>query len=495
MEQGIILFCDGGSRNNTSQGGAGWGGSGVHGYLYKRGETKKGAGMADWLVTLDGYVQKKHVKDGREVEEVEPLEYIDGVVSYPDLVTNNYTELYAAINGLRYAQQYEVKKILIFSDSRYLIDGMNEYLETWKSLGWKKRNGGDIANPEVWKELSSLRDEVLNNGLELEWRWVKGHDDEEGSIGNEIADRYATIGVMYSKMGSVVSEFTSTPAQGYWKNDIDKNKLICHRRLYFNTASDANIPGEYYLGEHGSDDELLGKRKSDGCYAVVRLKEPDPVIESVIGYAVAKAGNLDNIMAVRLDNLYRIDTYQDIRRHQHAAFIQPSSNDLSTICLDEQPLTKEFSRPMLAMRSVEILDSLANKLDLYLKKDASITVTDLTPIFYTSETKVKKKEEVVEYLLKPEFGVGFSDISLQANYNDGFNGLRQDKVILCMGIDIPHRNALKQMESTQPKISLITWSEEVNTFRYATVVENDGDVGIYAGWYSNYRLVASPKPV
>jgi hypothetical protein len=297
---------------------------------------------------------------------------------------------------------------------------------------------------------------------------------------------------MCSKGGEVRIEIDTTAAQGYWKNDVDKHPLICHRRMYFNTAKDGNTPGEYYIGEHGADDEILGTRKSDGCYGIVRLKTPEPVVETVLDHAIRSAGSLDNIMAVRLDNLFRVDTYQDIRRHGQFAFIQSNKYNLSTTCIDEQPLTTEFTRPMLAMRAVEAIDALADILKLYQSRDPSVTTTDITDVFYTTETKVKKKEEVKETLLKPEFGVGYTDVKVEANYNDGVNGLRQAPVILVLGLDLPHRNSLKQLETYSPKVTLVTWSDEVNTFRFATVIEAGDDLGIYVGQYSNLRLIAPP---
>jgi len=491
MNQGMICYCDGGSRAPHARGGPGWGGFGIHGYLYRTvEELKKGAGIPDWIPTSDGYLKKKNVATV-EHTEVEVIHYIDGVGSFGIDITNNYAELQAAINALRHAQQYVITRILIVSDSRYVIDGMTNYVDNWASYGWKKRNGEEIANLSLWKELVDLRDGLRQHGVTIDWRWVKGHDEENGNIGNDIADRYATIGVMASKGSSVKIEIDTTEAQGYWKNDVDKHPLLCHKRLYFNTGEGVNTPGQYYIGEHGSDDELLGKRKSDGCYGIVRLKNPEPVVEVVINHAVSAANTLDNIMAVRLDNLFRVDTYQDIRKHGRFAFIQPSSYNLSTTSIDEQPLTSEFTRPMLAIRAVESIDSLANKLEMYLSRDPSITTTDLTELFYNKETKVKKKVEVIETVLKPEYIVGFTDVKVDVNFNDGVNGLRQSSVILVLGLDLPHRNSLKQLETFDPKVTLIAWSEEANTFKYATVIEAGEDLGIYEGRYSNLRIVAT----
>lgn len=91
--------------------------------------------------------------------------------------TNNRMEMLAAIETLRSLQQ--PSKILIHSDSRYLIDCCSTWMKGWKRNGWK-RKGGELKNVDLLKIL----DELLVKH-QVSWQWVKGHS---GDVGNDYVD-------------------------------------------------------------------------------------------------------------------------------------------------------------------------------------------------------------------------------------------------------------------------------------------------------------------
>lgn len=96
--------------------------------------------------------------------------------------TNNRMELTAAIEGLNALK--EPCLVRLYSDSKYLIDGMTKgWARSWRSRGWKKSDGKPALNRELWKILLSL-DEYH----EIEYHWVKGH---AGNPYNERCDRLA----------------------------------------------------------------------------------------------------------------------------------------------------------------------------------------------------------------------------------------------------------------------------------------------------------------
>ena len=95
--------------------------------------------------------------------------------------TNNKMELTAAIKAV----QYFKKKIIIniYTDSKYLKDGITIWIKKWKLNGWKTSNKKKVKNSDLWK--------VLEEGIkdhEIHWVWVKGHDE---NIFNEKADMLA----------------------------------------------------------------------------------------------------------------------------------------------------------------------------------------------------------------------------------------------------------------------------------------------------------------
>ena len=95
--------------------------------------------------------------------------------------TNNRMALRSAIEGLRMLN----RKCTVYfvSDSRYLVDGIRQWLPNWKTNNWK-RKGGSILNLELWKELDrELQDHDVRP------KWVRGHD---GHPENEYANYLAT---------------------------------------------------------------------------------------------------------------------------------------------------------------------------------------------------------------------------------------------------------------------------------------------------------------
>ena len=74
-------------------------------------------------------------------------------------------------------------RVLFTSDSKYIVDGMTDWLPQWKARGWK-RKGGNLENLELWKEADAAVD-----AHEVQWRWVRGH---AGHPQNEYANFLAT---------------------------------------------------------------------------------------------------------------------------------------------------------------------------------------------------------------------------------------------------------------------------------------------------------------
>lgn len=99
--------------------------------------------------------------------------------------TNNRMELTAVIKGLQaLTRPCEVK---IVTDSKYVLQGVTEWMKNWKKNGWKTAAKKPVQNKELWIAL----DDALQQH-KVEWEWVKGHAGHEG---NERADDLANRGV------------------------------------------------------------------------------------------------------------------------------------------------------------------------------------------------------------------------------------------------------------------------------------------------------------
>lgn len=93
--------------------------------------------------------------------------------------TNNRMELMAAINGLK-AVKKEGIPIEIFTDSKYVRDGITIWIKRWKANRWKASSGKQVKNQELWREL-----DALVKKLNPTFNWIPGHS---GVPENERAD-------------------------------------------------------------------------------------------------------------------------------------------------------------------------------------------------------------------------------------------------------------------------------------------------------------------
>lgn len=99
--------------------------------------------------------------------------------------TNNRMELMAVINALEALTK--PCHVQINSDSKYVLQGITEWMESWKQRGWLTASKKSVKNEDLWRRLDAAR-----NRHRIEWLWVKGHS---GDAGNDRADRLANMGI------------------------------------------------------------------------------------------------------------------------------------------------------------------------------------------------------------------------------------------------------------------------------------------------------------
>lgn len=99
--------------------------------------------------------------------------------------TNNRMELTAVIKALEALTK--PCAVELNSDSKYVLQGITEWLENWKKRGWRTANKGAVKNEDLWRKLDAAR--IRHK---VEWKWVKGHS---GNNGNDRADQLANLGI------------------------------------------------------------------------------------------------------------------------------------------------------------------------------------------------------------------------------------------------------------------------------------------------------------
>jgi ribonuclease HI len=106
--------------------------------------------------------------------------------------TNNQMELQACVEALDFlVRRYcpidvrQFPKIVINTDSRYVVDNFNKAKFEWPKRRWHTREGAPVANAQIWKELVR---KVAKVGPRVYIQWIKGHKSSEN---NKAADRMA----------------------------------------------------------------------------------------------------------------------------------------------------------------------------------------------------------------------------------------------------------------------------------------------------------------
>ena len=99
--------------------------------------------------------------------------------------TNNRMELTAAIEAL--AALKKPCSITVWTDSRYLCDGISSWMHKWKRQNWQTAKKNPVKNVDLWVRLDELCERHR-----VEWQWVKGHANEPL---NERADALASEGM------------------------------------------------------------------------------------------------------------------------------------------------------------------------------------------------------------------------------------------------------------------------------------------------------------
>ena len=131
--------------------------------IYTDGACRGNPGPGGWAAILR-YRDEESIVQGAEAE-----------------TTNNRMELQAAVSAL---QKLTLPcSVCITTDSRYLMDGIREWLPNWKRNGWMTAAKKPVKNVDLWRKLDTLVE-----GHKVTWNWVKGHS---GHAENERVDGLA----------------------------------------------------------------------------------------------------------------------------------------------------------------------------------------------------------------------------------------------------------------------------------------------------------------
>ncbi len=125
----------------------------------------------NYIIYTDGACLGNPGKGGWAAIIIEPTGERE-IVGYEKSTTNNRMELKAVIEALK---EIEVNsQISLFSDSKYVIDGITKWIKNWKINDWKTTDKKEIKNLDLWMDLDKL-----TSKFKITWNWVKAHSTDE----------------------------------------------------------------------------------------------------------------------------------------------------------------------------------------------------------------------------------------------------------------------------------------------------------------------------
>lgn len=148
--------------------------------------------LSSIVVFTDGAAKRNPGPGGWGVVIVTPDGHVTELGGGAAHTTNNKMELSGAIAALTELEHVD-GRVAIYTDSTYVIQGIESWVHNWKRRGWKTATGGEVLNRDLWEALSALVS--ARPPRSISWHYVRGH---VGIPGNErvdaIADAFAVKG-------------------------------------------------------------------------------------------------------------------------------------------------------------------------------------------------------------------------------------------------------------------------------------------------------------
>lgn len=135
--------------------------------IYTDGACRGNPGIGGWGATLSYNGTVKEIYGGEQ------------------LTTNNRMEMMAVIEAL--SALTKASDVTLYSDSKYVLQGINDWMPNWKKRNWKTASKQAVKNVDLWQKIDQLA-----QAHEIKWVWVKGHS---GDPGNDRADELANLGI------------------------------------------------------------------------------------------------------------------------------------------------------------------------------------------------------------------------------------------------------------------------------------------------------------
>lgn len=184
----MVAYTDGSARPTNP----GPNGYGIHGYVFRNEKPKSGTGLKTNSVSDMGYQNNSE-------EDVSVEYYFEIIGPNKEIDTNNVAEMNGVIYALKYAYSKEnLKSLLIFSDSQYVLFGIRGGAQSWRNNNWRTTSGSTASNIKHWQAMLDAEELLKSRGVEIFYEKIEAH---AGELGNELADNLSNIASNASRNG------------------------------------------------------------------------------------------------------------------------------------------------------------------------------------------------------------------------------------------------------------------------------------------------------
>ena len=443
MSKQLIVYTDGSCLPNQ-----GFGGCGIFGFTCVELEKAKNF---RYPIKTNIIFTTKGMATNAEKENIEVLEVFESILSVKhNKVTNNETELLAVQSVIKKALEIEeLSRVLIKTDSKYIVSSFNEYISNWKKNNWRRSNGETISHIDLWQDIDSMRTLLTDKGVSLELEWVKGHSD---SFGNDLVDLYASIGSNVAKENNdpeapsvkVILDQVSD-YKTYKDSFNDKDIVYNYNHLFFGSKEQEDV--NFCFLTSANDISGIGKRDITSLFSVNIGYVPEVINKIkakyrsyVKGYSrmvsirlplltdkamlrLIKYVNIEDLMVTKHDGY---ETYFGIVG-QKTPFVYSDNNNLPFIMSSSRLFTR-ILEVNETLKQKELLDPL--DITDRIVKDGKLSFTNM--------------DKFLEF--KPDF--------IKKDLKQIFR--------LSLGFDLPSYLSLKSMEDDIRKVELILVEDESN---------------------------------
>ena len=178
----------------------------------QRGSVPMKSEATQFIVVSDGACRRNPGPGGWGLIVITPADEVTEFGGSEDASTNNRMELMGFYRGLQEVYRKmkdfpEARIIRVISDSKYVLENAEKFVDYWRRNGWKTGSGSDVKNQDLWEKIAKGLDLLKKNGVVLEYELVKGH------AGNDANERADQIAVKFSRNEPV--ELYAGPLSAY----------------------------------------------------------------------------------------------------------------------------------------------------------------------------------------------------------------------------------------------------------------------------------------